>query len=170
MKVAKDKAVTVDYTLSDEKGDVLETSRGRKPLTFVQGSGMIKGFEAALEGKSPKDAFSFTVKPEDGYGEHRKELIFEVPREQLNQVEGLEEGMPLRVHTPEGDMIVIVKEIRQDKVLLDGNHPLAGMPLTFDVEVLEVREATKEELEEIQSEPEECSGCGQGCEQDCKGH
>jgi len=80
MIITKDKAVTLEYTLSDENGETLETSKGREPLTYIHGSGgLIKGFETALEGKSPKDAFSFTVKPEEGYGERRQDLVFQAP-------------------------------------------------------------------------------------------
>ena len=102
MEVAKDKAVTVHYTLKDENGQVMESSKERTPLTYIQGAGMIKGFEKALEGKSPKDAFTFTVKPEEAYGERRQELLFEVKKEQLQGVPNMEVGMPLRVRTAGG--------------------------------------------------------------------
>ncbi|MGD0230755.1 MAG: peptidylprolyl isomerase [Syntrophorhabdales bacterium] len=163
MIITKDKAVTLNYTLSDEKGEVLETSKGREPLTYVHGAGLIRGFETALEGKSANDAFSFTVTPEEGYGERRPELVFQVNREQLHQVNGLSVGQPLRVRTPDGAMVAIVASLEDDKVVLDANHPLSGITLTFDVEVLEVRDATAEEL----SEARQTCGCGTSCGDSC---
>ena len=135
MRIETDRVVTVAYTLSNEKGEVLDTSEGREPLTYIQGAGMIKGFEAALEGKSPQDAFSFTVKPEEGYGERRPELLFQVDKAMLREIPELAVGVPLRVRTPDGAMVAMVAGIEDDKVTLDGNHPLAGLTLTFDVEV-----------------------------------
>jgi FKBP-type peptidyl-prolyl cis-trans isomerase SlyD len=143
MIIAKDKLITLDYTLSDESGETLESSKGREPLTYVHGSsGLIKGFETALEGKSAEDSLSFTVKPEDAYGERRQELLFQAPKEQFGGIPDLVVGMPLRVQTPNGAMVVTVAGIEDDKVFLDGNHPLAGKALTFAVEVLGVRDAT----------------------------
>jgi FKBP-type peptidyl-prolyl cis-trans isomerase SlyD len=137
---------------------------------------MIEGFEAALEGKSPKNAFSFTVKPEEGYGERRPELLFQVDKEQLREIPDLAVGVPLRVRTPDGAVVAVVAGIEDDKVLLDGNHPLAGMTLTFDVEVIDVREATEEELVEAKQQEscgcggshEESCGCGGSCEEGCE--
>ncbi len=175
MIIAKDTAVTLEYTLSDESGETLESSKGREPLTYIHGSGgLIKGFETALEGRSPKDSFSFTVTPEDGYGERRQELLFQAPKEQFDSVPDLVVGMPLRVQTPNGAMVVTVAGIEDDKVLLDGNHPLAGKALTFAVEVLDVRAATEDELEEARQPSEGCgdscgSSCGDSCGEGCCG-
>lgn len=168
MNVARNKAVTLDYTLSDATGVTLETSKGKEPLTYIHGSGgLIKGFENAMEGRSARDSFSFTVKPQDGYGERRDELVFQAAREQLKGVPELAIGMPLKVQTTDGTLVVTVAGFEGEKVLLDGNHPLAGKELTFAVEVLDVRDATPEELEEAMS-LHGCEGscgdtCGQGC-------
>ena len=163
MRIARDRAVTIEYTLKNENGEVIETSRGDYPLIYVQGSGNLLGaLEAELEGKSPKAVFSLTVEPEDAYGEYQENLLFKVPKEQFGQIQGLEIGMPLRVQTPNGPIVVIVAEIKDDHVVLDGNHPLAGMALTFDVEVLNVRDATKEELEGAHHH-----GCGTSCGDHC---
>jgi FKBP-type peptidyl-prolyl cis-trans isomerase SlyD len=166
MIIAKDTAVTLEYTLSDENGETLESSKGREPLTYIHGSGsLIKGFEQAMEGKSPKDNFSFTVKPEDGYGEKNPDLFFQAPREQFTGLtDELAVGMPLRVQTSNGPMIVTVAGIEDERVLLDGNHPLAGKSLTFAVEVLDVRQATEEELEDARHESQ---GCGDSCGSSC---
>ena len=175
MIIAKDKAVTLEYTLSDESGETLESSKGREPLTYIHGTGgLIRGFEVALEGKSPKDNFSFTVKPDDAYGERRQEMLFQAPKEQLKSVAGLSVGMPLRVQTPSGAMVVTVAAIEDDKVLLDGNHPLAGKDVTFAVEVLDVRDATAEEIALAHHPAEGCgtscgTSCGSTCGEDCCG-
>ncbi len=176
MRIETDRVVTVAYTLANEKGEVLDTSEGRAPLTYIQGAGMIKGFEVALEGKSPQDAFSFTVKPEEGYGERRPELVFQVDKERLREIPELAVGVPLRVRTPDGAMVAMVAGIEDDKVLLDGNHPLAGLTLTFDVEVIDVREATEEELAGARQQEtcgcgasqQETCGCGGSCEEGCE--
>ncbi|MGA3173215.1 MAG: peptidylprolyl isomerase [Syntrophorhabdales bacterium] len=169
MIIAKDKAVTVNYTLTNEEGEVLESSKERAPLTYIQGSGMISGFENALEGRSPKDAFSFTVKPEEAYGERRPELLFLVKKEQFRELPEISVGMALRVRAPDGAMVATIARIEEDKVLLDGNHPLAGMTLSFDVEVLDVRDATTDELAEAHQETCGCgaSSCGSTCGEGC---
>lgn len=178
MKIETNKVVTVHYTLFDETGEMLETSHNSQPLTFMQGAGMlIKGFGDAMEGRTENESFSFDVKPEDGYGEYRDDLVFEMPKERFGDIPGLEEGMALRMESPNGTMIVRVTGVDDDKVSLDGNHPLAGVGLRFDVEVLEVRDATPEELDEIArraaAEAAACEGscsdsccttCGGGCE------
>ncbi|HAR95992.1 MAG TPA: peptidylprolyl isomerase [Deltaproteobacteria bacterium] len=177
MKIETNKVVTVHYTLFNDKNEMMESSHDSQPLTFMQGSGMlIKGFETAVEGKSENDRLSFNVQPEDGYGEFNDELVFELPKERLAEIQGLEVGMGLRMETPNGAMIVRVAGIDDQKVSLDGNHPLAGVPLRFDVEVLEVRDATREELDEQARRAAEaacsgscsdscCSSCGGGCEE-----
>ncbi|OPY70347.1 MAG: FKBP-type peptidyl-prolyl cis-trans isomerase SlyD [Syntrophorhabdaceae bacterium PtaU1.Bin034] len=169
MRIEKDKAVTLEYTLRNEEGEVLETSRGRQPLKYIHGAGLIKGFEAALEGRSAEESFSFKVKPEDGYGERRSDLVFQVPKEKLEGAPELSVGMPLQAQTPQGNvMVLFVSDIQDDHVLLDGNHPLAGMTLDFDVEVLEVRDATPEELLEARQH-EHAGGCGSSCCSDTSG-
>jgi FKBP-type peptidyl-prolyl cis-trans isomerase SlyD len=178
MKIEENKVVTVHYTLFNDKDEMLESSHNSQPLTFMQGSGMlIKGFETAVEGKTENDHFSFNVKPEDGYGEFNDELVFDLPKERLSEIEGLEVDMALRMETPNGTMIVRVVGMDDEKVSLNGNHPLAGVPLRFDVEVLEVRDPTPEELEQLARRAAEaeaacsgscsdscCSSCGGGCE------
>ena len=168
MNVAADKAVTINYTLTNDSGEVLETSQGRDPLTYIHGAGrLIKGLEVAMDGKSPKDAFTVRIAPEDAYGDYRKDLVFEVPKSQFQEFDGLEVGIPLRVQTPNGAMVVTVGEIGDDSVILDGNHPLAGIALTFNIELLDVRDATAEELDEVR-QPAACAGsCGESCGEGC---
>jgi FKBP-type peptidyl-prolyl cis-trans isomerase SlyD len=169
MQITKHKAVTVEYTLTDDGGQVLDSSRDHAPLTYIQGAGnMIHGFETALEGKQAGDKFSFDVAPADGYGERDDALVFAVPRDRFQGTPDLEVGMRFQVQTPDGAMIMAVDRIEENSVLLDGNHPLAGNKLHFDVEVVGVRQATDEELTEAQNPAQGCgcscdeSGCG-GC-------
>ncbi|HME45517.1 MAG TPA: peptidylprolyl isomerase [Syntrophorhabdales bacterium] len=169
MQITKHKAVTVEYTLTDDAGQVLDSSRNRAPLTYIQGVGnMINGFETALEGRQDGDKFSFDVAPADGYGERDETLVFAVPKDRFQETPDLEVGMRFQVQTPEGAMIMAVDRIEENSVVLDGNHPLAGNRLHFDVEVVGVREATDGELTEAHNHGQECgcscdeSGCG-GC-------
>jgi FKBP-type peptidyl-prolyl cis-trans isomerase SlyD len=170
MQISKDKVVTLNYTLTGEDGAVIETSKGKEPLEYIHGGGgLIRGFEVALEGRSANDAFVFSVNPADGYGERRDELLFQAQREQFASIPELTIGMPLRVQTPERAMIVRIAEVRDDAVLLDANHPLAGQTLTFDVEVLDVRDATAEELEGQKEDSCGCdaASCGGSCGEGC---
>ncbi len=175
MQIAKQKAVTVEYTLTNDTGEILDSSRNRAPLTYVQGmDGMISGFETALEGKQAGDKFSFDVAPADGYGEQDKALLFTVPKDRFEGTPDLEVGMRFQVQTPNGAMIMAVDRIEEDSVVLDGNHPLAGKKLHFDVEVVGVRDATDEEMTEAQNPAQGCgcscddSGCGDsGCGGSC---
>jgi FKBP-type peptidyl-prolyl cis-trans isomerase SlyD len=183
MLISHHKTVTVEYTLSDDAGSILDASKGREPLTYIHGTdGLIPGFEAALEGKSPKDSFSFILEPKDGYGEYNDSLIFTLPKERFSEIEDLREGLQFAVNGPHGAMVMTVKNIGDKDVTLDGNHPLAGNTLHFQVEVLEVRDATKEEIEvSLHNTGCGCSadgpddGCGCGCsspgqnDQGCKG-
>ncbi len=162
MQISKHKAVTVEYTLKNEEGQVLDTSVERAPLTYVQGVGsMINGFETALEGKQTGDKFSFDVAPADGYGEKDTSLLFSVPKDRFQGTPELEVGMRFQVQTPNGSMVMAVDRIEDDSVVLDGNHPLAGNKLHFDVEVVGVRDATDEELSEAQNPSH---GCGCSCD------
>jgi len=163
MQITKHKAVTVEYTLTDDAGQVLDSSRNRASLTYIQGVGnMINGFETALEGKQDGDKFSFDVAPADGYGERDEALVFAVPRDRFQETPDLEVGMRFQVQTPDGAMIMAVDRIEENSVVLDGNHPLAGNRLHFDVEVVGVREATDHELTEAHNHGQ---GCGCSCEE-----
>jgi FKBP-type peptidyl-prolyl cis-trans isomerase SlyD len=148
MQVEKDKVVEIDYTLKDENGDVLDSSEGRQPLSYIQGIGnLIPGVESALEGKSSGERVEITVPPETGYGVRDDSLLLTIEREKFGEVEDLQQGLRFRMDTPDGPMIFTVVRFDETEVLVDGNHPLAGMTLNFDITVQSVREATTEELE-----------------------
>lgn len=148
MQIADNTVVTIDYTLTDTDGAVLDTSEGRQPLSYIHGVGnLIPGLENALAGKGAGDALQVTVPPDQAYGARNEDLLKVVEKSQFSGVDDLQVGMQFRVQSQAGQQIVTVTEIDGDNVTVDGNHPLAGATLNFDVTVVEVREATSEELE-----------------------
>jgi len=148
MKVSKNKVVLIAYTLTDKDGHTIDKSDEKKPLAYIQGIGnIIPGLEKEMEGKTKGDKFTVTVKPVDAYGERRKDLLHEVDKTVFDGEEELKVGMRVNVQTPNGDMIAEVIDVSEDKFSLDLNHPLAGLELTFDVKVLNVREASEIELD-----------------------
>jgi FKBP-type peptidyl-prolyl cis-trans isomerase SlyD len=147
MKIAENRVVTIDYTLTDEKGEVLDTSDGGTPLSYLQGAGnIIPGLEQALDGKDAGDKISVDVAPADGYGDYDPGLVFQIEKGKLPQEEPLQEGMQFQADTPDGPRILTLTGLSESEATLDANHPLAGQNLHFDVEVREVREASDEEV------------------------
>jgi FKBP-type peptidyl-prolyl cis-trans isomerase SlyD len=147
MKIGKDKVVSINYTLKDAKGEIIDTSDGRVPLDYIHGSGnIIQGLENALKGKSAGDELSVTIPPEEAYGPRDDSLAQSVDRKIFETEEELEVGMQFQTPTEQGTMIVTIAGIDGDIVTVDSNHPLAGEALHFDVAVVDVRDATEEEL------------------------
>ncbi|MBI3597079.1 MAG: peptidylprolyl isomerase [Nitrospirae bacterium] len=147
MQIAKHKVVTIDYTLTDGKGTVLNSSNGSEPFTYIQGIGnILPGLETALEGKSSGDAFSVRLPPEEGYGPRHESLIQVVSKGLFEDVGELQPGMQFEAQTNAGKRLLTIVRIEGNEVTIDGNHPLAGETLNFDVKVREVRDATDEEL------------------------
>lgn len=145
--ITADKAVTIHYAVKNPAGEVLDKSSEEQPLAFIFGRGMlIPGLEKALEGKTAGDAFEAQVAAEEAYGERHDGLVQAVPRQMFGDNE-VAPGMQFRASTDNGDQSVMVVEVNDDTVTVDGNHPLAGVDLTFDVEVVGVRDATAEELD-----------------------
>ncbi|MFP4329163.1 MAG: FKBP-type peptidyl-prolyl cis-trans isomerase [Alkalispirochaetaceae bacterium] len=149
MKVEKNKVVSINYTLTDDSGEVLDSSEGGEPLAYLHGQGnLIPGLETELEGKSEGDNFRTAIDPADGYGEYNDALIAEVPRDRFTGVDEINVGMEFQAQTSDGgSQIVRVTEVSDEAVKVDANHPLAGQTLHFDVTVAGVRDATEEELE-----------------------
>jgi FKBP-type peptidyl-prolyl cis-trans isomerase SlyD len=147
MQIANNSVVSFHYTLTDDNGQVLDSSQGREPLVYLQGVGQIvPGLEKAMDGRKVGDQFKVDVAPEEGYGVHHAELVQEVPREAFQGVEDIQPGMQFQGRGPQGVINVTVTKVEDGKVHIDGNHPLAGQTLHFDVEVTEVRPASEEEL------------------------
>lgn len=146
MLIENRKVVTLEYTLTDETGEVLDTSKGSDPLVYLHGAGnIVPGLEVALMGKDEGESLKVTVAPPEGYGERDEELIETVPKDRFDDEE-LEVGMQFQATGPEGPVMLTVLKVQNDTVTLDANHPLAGKTLSFDVTVLAVRDATLEEL------------------------
>jgi FKBP-type peptidyl-prolyl cis-trans isomerase SlyD len=149
MQIAQEKVVLIHYTLTNDAGKVLDKSAQGEPLAYLHGKGnIIPGLEKALEGKQAGDKLNVRVEPTEGYGARDDTLVQQVPRRAFGSVSKLEPGMQFHAQTSQGHArVVTVTRVQGDMVTVDGNHPLAGQPLTFDVEVAEVRDATAEELE-----------------------
>ena len=148
MKIEKNKVVSFDYTLTDSENEVLDTSAGDEPLAYLHGMGhIVPGLERAMEGRAAGESFSVKISPEDGYGHRDESKVGEAPRSAFATVPDLEPGMQFQAQGPDGEETVTVISVTDENVLLDGNHPLAGEILNFEVTVREVRDATEEELE-----------------------
>lgn len=148
MQIAEKSVVSIHYTLTNAEGNVLDSSEGQDPLAYLHGaSNIIPGLENALVGKTVGDSLKVTVEPEEGYGPVRDELVQDVDRSAFSGIDDIQIGMQFMAQTPWGEQPVTVVKVEGDNITLDGNHPLAGQTLTFDVEVVEVREATEEEAE-----------------------
>ncbi len=164
MKVAQDKKVAVDYKLTVD-GKIADQSQPGQPLEFIFGRGMLlPKFEEAILGKEPGEKVSFTLEPKDGYGEIHEEAIVDLPKT-IFMVDGklaediLFVGSQVPMSDAEGHrMMGIIKEVGEETVKMDFNHPMAGKTLNFEVEVVMVRDLTPED---------EQGGCGCGCGSDC---
>ncbi len=146
--IAKDKVVELAYSLTDSEGEVLDQSDASDPFLYLHGAEQIvPGLENALAGLKVGDKKKVTVQPEEGYGEFNEDLRLTVKKAQFPSDAELEEGLEFETTLNDGTpAIFTVVEIEGDQVTVDGNHPLAGETLHFDVEVLSVRDATADEL------------------------
>jgi FKBP-type peptidyl-prolyl cis-trans isomerase SlyD len=147
MQITQDSVVSIHYTLTNEQGETLDSSSGSEPLLYLHGNGnLIPGLENALVGKQAGEKLSVRIAPADAYGEHDKALIQRVPRRSFRGVADVRVGMQFQVESNTGARTVTVTQVAGDMVTIDGNHSLAGQHLNFEVEVMEVRAATPEEL------------------------
>lgn len=148
--------VRLDYTLSDEDGDVLDASEGEggKPIEYVHGYGMlVPGLEAALTGLGVGEERDVVVPAAEGYGDYDDELVLEIDRAELPSPREVEVGDEFVAEDPEGDQVPLeVIEVRDSTVVVDANHPLAGITLHYRVRVRSVREATEEEIAQAAAE------------------
>jgi FKBP-type peptidyl-prolyl cis-trans isomerase SlyD len=143
MQITKDKVASIHYTLRDNEGTIIDSSEGRDPLHYLHGAGnLIVGMEEGLEGKSKGEKLNLKISPEKGYGEKDENLVQQVPRAAFGGQE-IKEGM--RFSTNQGG-VVTVTHVGLESITVDGNHPLAGVELNFAVEVMDVRNATVEEI------------------------
>lgn len=165
MTIAKDKVASIDYTLTGDSGEVIDSSEGKRPLEYIHGQGsIIAGLEKALEGKAPGESLRVSIQAANAYGEHNPKLVQPVPRANFGGIPKIEVGMQFQSRTPNGVHVVRVVDVNDQHVTVDANHPLAGKTLHFEVKVLNVRDARPEELEHahVCHSDGGCGSCGCG--------
>jgi FKBP-type peptidyl-prolyl cis-trans isomerase SlyD len=147
VQIGPDKVVTLHYTVKNDSGEVLDRSEQGEPLSYLHGAGgIVPGLESALAGKVTGDRVSVSIPAAQAYGERDPALVHKVPRRAFGGVAAIEPGMRFEAQTEQGARPVTVVRVQGDMVTIDGNHPLAGQNLNFDVEIADVREASAEEL------------------------
>jgi FKBP-type peptidyl-prolyl cis-trans isomerase SlyD len=147
MIAEKDKVVSFHYTLKNAAGEQIESSREKEPMSYLHGTNnIIPGLEKAMEGHAIKDEFSVTVEPEEAYGVRNENNLQRVPLKRLKGIGKISVGQVLTLQTNKGQVQVTVLKVGRFNVDVDGNHPLAGKSLTFDVEITDIRDASEEEL------------------------
>ncbi|MDG2960511.1 peptidylprolyl isomerase [Bisgaard Taxon 10/6] len=167
MKVAKNVVVSIAYQVRTEDGVLVDEAPANQPLEYLQGhNNLVIGLENALEGKEVGDKFEVRVKPEEGYGEYNENMVQRVPKDVFVGVDELAVGMRFIADTDMGPLPVVITDVAETEVTVDGNHMLAGQELHFTVEVVATREATPEEIAHghIHSGEHGHGGCG------CGGH
>ena len=167
MKIADNRYVSIDYRLTLESGEEVDRSPAGSPLGFVTGTGsIIPGLESALMGRAAGEGFTVTVEPEQAYGPVQDDLIQIIPRERFPAGVEIEPGMAFQARGPRGPVAMTVASVSEDAVTVDLNHPMAGKRLTFEVNVVEVREPRAEELPQFSDScgcgPQAQSACGCG--------
>jgi FKBP-type peptidyl-prolyl cis-trans isomerase SlyD len=146
MEITEARVASIHYTLTDDGGEVIDKSPESQPLRYLHGAGnIVPGLEKALAGKQAGDSLRVDVDPEEGYGPRNERLVQVVPRDVFEGVDKVEPGMQFQAQSQHGPLLVTVVEVGDAQVKIDGNHPLAGRTLHFDVEVADVRDASEEE-------------------------
>lgn len=147
MQITSGKVVSIDYTLTSDSGEVIDSSEGGQALVYLHGNGqIISGLEKELEGKAAGAELKVKVPPAEGYGLRDDKKLVEVPRKRIEGDEELKVGMQLQAGGGGHVQVVTITKIEGDTVTIDTNHPLAGENLNFDVKVRDVRDATEEEV------------------------
>ncbi len=147
MNISENCVASFHYTLTDGSGKVLDSSEGHEPLSYLHGAGnIVPGLEDALTGKVVGDKLKVSVNAAEAYGLRDDNLVQELPSNMFSGIDNIEVGMEFHAETEQGLQVVTVTKVEGDQVTIDGNHPLAGVDLNFDVEITEVRAATEEEL------------------------
>ena len=147
MKISKGKVVSIHYALNDAAGEVLESSEGEAPLEYLHGHGnIIAGLEKALAGKAAGEKLKAVIPPEDGYGVRDEAMVKRLPLSSFKNQDEVHVGAQFQAETSHGPRLATVTAMDDKNVTVDLNHPLADQTLSFDIEVVAVREATEEEL------------------------
>lgn len=146
MKISRNTVATLSFVVTDEHNQVLGRTDPNMPVEVLVGHGhLVKGLEKAIDGKEKGDEFTITLNPNEAYGAYDVDLVQSVPRTSFGDME-LEVGAIYEAQTNNGNIAVVVKEIHEEAVIVDGNHPLSGKVLNFLVNIVDVREATPEEI------------------------
>jgi FKBP-type peptidyl-prolyl cis-trans isomerase SlyD len=175
MCIAKDRVVSIDYTLRDLKNRFIDSTSGSEFLDYLHGyENIIPGLERALEGRARGDRIQVTIPAADAYGLRDETLVADVSLDRFQDGDTVEAGMQFHIPVAGGLRMVTVTQVLDRTARIDGNHPLAGMDLNFDVTVMAVREASEEELVHgnVQLRCHDCcgacgAGCGAGCGAEC---
>lgn len=148
MQIEKHRVVTLAYTLKDNDDRIIDQSDDGSFCYLHGASNIIPGLEDALTGKSTGDELSVSIPPEHGYGVREADRVQAVPREMFPADQDIEPGMQFHAQGPDGQAIVVmIAKVEDDTITVDGNHPLAGVQLNFDVRVMDIRDASPEEIE-----------------------
>jgi FKBP-type peptidyl-prolyl cis-trans isomerase SlyD len=157
MNIANNNVVTIHFTVCSSDGTQIDSSRNSEPMVFLQGSHvLIQGLEDELLGKAVGDKFVIDIAPDLAYGERHEELVQAVPKSMFEDMD-VNPGMTFRATTDEGEQSVMIIDVNDENIIVDGNHPLSGLTLNFDVEILEVREANEAEI--AYGQPHTDNGC-----------
>lgn len=147
MNIEDKKVVAFHYTLTDENGGTVESSREREPMSYLHGAGnIIPGLEKAMAGRAAGERFEVTVQPAEGYGERKEANVQRIPLKHLGKMPRPRPGQILGLQTQQGPVQVTVLKVGRFNIDVDANHPLSGQVLNFDVEIVDVRDATEEEV------------------------
>lgn len=148
MQIEPNAVVTLHYTLKDNDGRIIDYSNDGSFLYLHGAMNIIPGLEKALVGKTTGDELTVKVSPEEGYGVKEEDRIQQVPKDMFDSAEEIKVGVQFHAQSPDGAAVVVtVTEVKEDSVVIDGNHALAGVELNFDVKIVDVREASQEEIE-----------------------
>ena len=148
MQISNNTAVSIHYTLTNEEGEIIDSSVGNEVLSYLHGTGsIIVGLEKVLDGRSVGDVFTAHIPASDAYGKILEDRVLVISRDMFEGIDNIEVGMQFHADVSEGPGVVTVIAIDGENITIDGNHPLAGMPLHFEIEVIDVRPATEEEIE-----------------------
>ena len=174
MQITKNAIVSINYTLKGDDGNLIDTSIGAEPLVYLHGQNfLLPKLEEYLEGKSAGEKITAVLPPEDGYGIYDERMVAKIPRANFEIDGEIPVGAKFQADTPEGPAIVTVTKVEDDFITVDANHELAGKTLHFEVEILDVREASEDEIKSMTTGCGGCGGscgnCGGGCEGDCNG-
>jgi FKBP-type peptidyl-prolyl cis-trans isomerase SlyD len=150
MQIAQHKHVTLEYVLKDDQGTILDSTESRNPFGYVHGTNSIlPAIEEALEGKSAGNDVAIRIPSKEAYGERNESLVFTTAITNFGEADEIHPGTRVRVRTSEGEQILTITEIADERVTMDGNHPLAGVNLNFEISVVGVRDCSQDEIDEV---------------------